>query len=198
MAGARAALAKASRLRSSACGASLSAMKRSGRTSTPPSRWLLAQSRKDLVAALQRQRRAIGGGGIDGDQACAKPVEDGAVAVRQGGGRIGADAEHKPLMAAEPSCRAAGHRRRTKRRAAAASGRSAASRPTPVNALREIPGGGSTPPRRTNARKPLDRLSSANTVSRRPATTRLVGMMTAPSRRDTFTMLRTLCARSIS
>ena len=67
-----------------------------------------------------------------------------------------------------------------------------ASRRAPVSALREICGGGSMPPRRTNERKPLERLSSAKAASRAAAITRLVGMMTAPSRRERLTMLRTL------
>ena len=88
-------------------------------------------------------------------------VKDRSITQRGGSGRIGADAEHQPLSASKEAIEGAGFARRRIIRvkehladhgvAADASQR-----------IREICGGGSTPPRRTKARKPFDNPSSAN------------------------------------
>ena len=78
-------------------------MKRSGRTRTPPSRWLLAQSRNDCSRHCSGSVKRSASAALIATNACAKRIDDGAVTARQGGSRIGADAEHQPLVAAEPS-----------------------------------------------------------------------------------------------
>ena len=72
------------------------------------------------------------------------------------------------------------------------------SRSPPVKALRWIAGGGTTPPRQMKVRNRLERLRQAKIESRAAAAIRFVGMMTAPSRRETSTILRTTGARSTS
>ena len=60
--------------------------------------------------------------------------------------------------------------------------------PLPVRALRAMRGGGKTPPRLMKARKPQRQVETGERGVASPATTRLVGMMTAPSRRERSTI----------
>ena len=165
----------------------------------PRSLWLLAQARKALSWHCRGCTSARRAHTVDGQITPTKSVENCPVARRQFGARIDADAKLPATDAGRCTSLVGVYRPLPSPRAAASIWPTTGSRQAAVSALREDmwqrQHAAAAYERTETGRKIQEQRSAAFHAQLQSCD--LLGMITAPSRRERLTIARTLCARSI-